>query len=198
MTRLSWLLSFSLLAACGGSTYAMRRSADDAPPAAVDGRAVVIFAMTTSGRDTVSIVDDLGAYQGQLRGHAWFARDFAPGDHRFYAFEGSSAQVVRATALEPGRVYLVRVEDPIFGVSRFVAAGCQLSPPADTHRTETDPAASDANVQRQLGNVPQRTLEADGRFDQMSGEDRTARTLVGSCGETSTAATAVAPAPASP
>jgi hypothetical protein len=184
------LALFSLLLACGGSTYAMRPATSDAAPASVEGRAVVIFAMTTGGRDTVSVVDELGAYQGQLRGHAWFARDFAPGDHRFYAFEGSSAQVVRATALQAGRVYLVRVEDPIFGVSRFVAAGCQLSPPADTHRVETDPAASEANVQRQLGNVPQRTLEADGRFDRMSGEDRTARTLVGGCGETAPIATA--------
>jgi hypothetical protein len=181
------------LAACGGSTYAMRASASDTPPAAVEGRAVVIFAMTTGGRDTVSIVDELGQYQGQLRGHAWFVRDFAPGDHRFYALEGSSAQVVHATALQPGRVYLVRMEDPVFGSARFVAAGCSLSPPADTHRTEADPAASETNIQRQLGNVPQRALEADGRFDRMTGEERTARTLDGTCGEPAAAPTAPTP-----
>jgi hypothetical protein len=73
------------------------------------------------------------------------------------------------------------MEDPVFGVSRFVVGGCDLRALADTHRTETDPAASETNVQRQLGNVPQRTLEADGRFDRMSAEDRTARTLLGTC-----------------
>lgn len=169
------------LAACGGSTYAMRRAPTDDAPAAVEGSAVVVFVMPTSGRDTVSIVDDLGVYLGQLRGHAWFSVLVTPGDHRFYALEGSSASVVRATALEAGRVYFVRMEDPVFGVSRFLAGGCDASALADTHRTEADPAASETNVRRQLGNVPQRTLEADGRFDRMSGEDRTARTLVGAC-----------------
>src|SRR5258708_32932451 len=80
-----------VLAACGGSTYAMRRAASDDAPAAVEGRALVVFVMPTGGRDTVSVVDELGVYLGQLRGHAWFARDVAPGDHRFYALEGSSA-----------------------------------------------------------------------------------------------------------
>lgn len=170
-----------MLAACGGSTYAMRRSATDDPATAVEGRAVVVFVMPTDGRDTVSIVDELGVYLGQLRGHAWFSRDVAPGDHRFYALEGSSASVIHASALEAGRVYFVRMEDPVFGVSRFVANGCDARALADTHRTEADPAASETNVQRQLGNVPQRTLDADGRFDRMSGEDRAARTLVGAC-----------------
>lgn len=189
----------ALLGACGGSTYAMRRTATDDAPTAVEGRAVVVFVMPTSGRDTVSIVDELGAYQGQLRGHAWFSRDFAPGDHRFYALEGSSASVVHATALEAGRIYYLRAEDPVFGVSRFVAGGCDSDGAlADAHRTETDPAASDTNVQRQLGNVPQRTLEADGRFERMSGEDRTARTLVGSCGDAPSEPAAIAPAPATP
>lgn len=174
------LVSLSFLA-CGGSSYAMRRAATDDPPVAVEGRAVVVFAMPTSGRDTVSIVDELGVYLGQLRGHAWFSRDVPPGDHRFYALEGSSSSVIHATALEAGRIYYVRMEDPVFGVSRFLAGGCDASALADTHRTEADPAASETNVQRQLGNVPQRTLEADGRFDRMSGEDRTARTLVGTC-----------------
>ena len=198
MTRLSGVLLVSLLAACGGSTYAMRRTADDAPPVAVEGRAVVVFVMPTSGRDTVSIIDELGAYLGQLRGHAWFSRDVAPGDHRFYALEGSSASVIHATALEAGRIYYFRMEDPVFGLSRFVAGGCDLRALGGTHRTEADPAASETNVQRQLGIVPQRTLEADGRFDRMSGEDRTARTLAGNCGETPAEPPAIAPAPASP
>lgn len=180
MTRLSCALVL-FLAACGGSTYAMRPSATDDSPTLVEGRAVVVFVMPTGGRDTVSIVDELGVYLGQLRGHAWFSRDVAPGDHRFYALEGSSASVVRASALEAGRIYFVRMEDPVFGLSRFVAAACDASALRDAHRTEADPAASEANVQRQLGNVPQRTLEADGRFDRMSGEDRSARTLVGGC-----------------
>ena len=175
------VLATMMLAACGGSTYAMRRTATDDPPAAVEGRAVVVFVMPTSGRDTVSIVDELGVYLGQLRGHAWFARDVTPGDHRFYALEGSSASVVHATGLEAGRTYYLRMEDPVFGLSRFVAGGCDVRALADTHRTEADPAASETLVLRQLGNVPQRTLEADGRFDRMSGEDRTARTLVGTC-----------------
>jgi hypothetical protein len=186
-TRLGAALSVALglgLAACGGgSTYAMRRSATDAPPVTTEGHATVVFVMTTEGRDTVSLVDDLGSYLGQLRGHAWFAAEVAPGDHRFYALEGSSASVVRATALEAGRVYFVRMEDPVFGLSRFVSAGCDASVLAGSHRTEADPAASQTSVQRQLGNVPQRALEADGRFDRMSGEDRTARTLLGACGE---------------
>lgn len=192
--RAVFVVASLALAACGGSTYAMRRAASDDAPAAVEGRAVVVFVMPTGGRDTVSIVDDLGVYLGQLRGHAWFASEVAPGDHRFYALEGSSSSVVRASALEAGRVYYVRMEDPVFGLSRFVAGGCDASALHETHRTEADPAASETNVQRQLGNVPQRALEADGRFDRMSGEDRTARTLVGSCGE----ATGIASGTATP
>jgi hypothetical protein len=195
--HLSVLLALTL-AACGGSTYAMRPAASDAPPAAIADRAVVVFAMTTSGRDTVSIVDELGAYLGQLRGHAWFVRDFAPGDHRFYALAGSSASLVRATGLQAGHVYMIRMEDPLLGVSRFVAAGCGLSPPADAHRVEADPAASDTLIQRQLGNVPQRTLEADGRFDRMSPEDRAARMLDGTCGETAPAPPESAPVATTP
>jgi hypothetical protein len=170
-----------LLSACGGSTYAMRRTASDDAPAPIEGRAVVVFVMPTGGRDTVSIVDELGVYLGQLRGHAWFARDFAPGDHRFYALEGASASAVRATALEAGRIYYVRSEDPLLGSSRFVAGGCDAGAIRDAHRTEPDPSANEAGVQRQLGNVPQRTLEADARFDRMHDADRTARTLVGAC-----------------
>ncbi|MFO0683787.1 MAG: hypothetical protein U0234_17140 [Sandaracinus sp.] len=171
----------SVLSACGGSSYAMRPSSTDEPPAAVEGQALVVFVMPTSGRDTVSIVDELGVYLGQLRGHAWFSRAVAPGDHRFYALEGSSASVVHATGLEAGRVYFVRAEDPVFGVQRFLAGGCDAAALTGTHRTEADPAASQASIDRQLGNVPQRTLEADGRFERMSEADRTARTLVGAC-----------------
>lgn len=180
LRRLAPLLVLGL-AACGGAYYGMRAATSDDPPAAVEGQALVVFVMPTSGRDTVSVVDELGVYYGQLRGHAWFAHAVTPGDHRFYALEGSAASVVHATALEAGRIYFVRMEDPVFGVSRFVAAGCDAAALADTHRTEVDPAASEAAVRRQLGNIPQRTLEADGHFDRMSGEDRTARTLVGAC-----------------
>ena len=102
------LLSLCLLA-CGGSFYAMRPAAADDPPAAVEGRAVVVFVMPTSGRDTVSIVDELGVYLGQLRGHAWFSRDVPPGDHRFYALGGSSSSVIHASALEAGHVYFLRM-----------------------------------------------------------------------------------------
>ena len=174
------VIATMMLCACGGSTYAMRRSATDDLPAVVEGHATVIFVMPTSGRDTVSLVDELGVYLGQLRGHAWFAADVTPGDHRFYALEGSSASVVRATALEAGRTYYLRMEDPVFGVSRFLAGGCTSSL-AETHRTEPDPDASTTTVRRQLGNVPQRTLEADQRFERMSGEERSARTLAGAC-----------------
>ena len=179
--RLALVVGSCVLAACGGSSYAMRPAATEEPPAAVDGQALVVFVMPTSGRDTVSVVDELGVYLGQLRGHAWFSRAVAPGDHRFYALEGSSASVVHATALEAGRVYFVRAEDPVFGVQRFLAGGCDAAVLTGTHRTEADPAASQASIDRQLGNVPQRTLEADHRFEQMSETDRTARTLAGAC-----------------
>jgi hypothetical protein len=170
-----------VLSACGGSTYAMRRAATDDAPAAIEGRAVVVFVMPTSGRDTVSIVDELGVYLGQLRGHAWFAHDFPPGDHRFYALEGASAAAVHATALEAGRVYYVRSEDPLLGSSRFLAGGCDANAIHDAHRTEAEPTARESTIQRQLGNVPQRTLEADARFDRLPEADRTARTLAGAC-----------------
>ncbi len=181
MTRFLAALLLLSLSACGGAYYAMRPAASDDPPVAIEGRALVVFAMPTSGRDTVSVIDELGVYLGQLRGHTWFARDVPPGDHRFYALEGSSAAVVHAVGLEAGRVYYLRMEDPVFGVTRFVAAGCDATSLTGTHRTEPDPAASEAAVRRQLGDIPQRTLEADGRFDRMSGEDRTARTLSGAC-----------------
>ena len=180
-TRIAIGLGAVLVAACGGSTYAMRRAPTDDLPVAIEGRAIVVFVMPTSGRDTVSIVDELGIYLGQLRGHAWFSRDFAPGDHRFYALEGSSASVVRATALEAGRVYYVRSEDPLLSSSRFLAGGCDASVVHDAHRTETDPSARETSIRTQLGNIPQRTLEADGRFDHMNDADRSARTLLGAC-----------------
>lgn len=180
MKNTCWLVLALALGACGGSTYAMR-TVDESPPAAIDGQVVVVFAMPTNGRDTITIVDELGAYVGQLRGHTWFSHTTTPGDHRFYGLAGAGEWLVRANALEAGHVYFVRAEDPLLGNTRFLAGGCDASVLTGTHRTERDPAADPASVQRQLGNVPQRTMRADEHFQRMTEPERAERTLTAAC-----------------
>jgi hypothetical protein len=180
ITRCLALSLVLALTACGGSTYGMR-PVDESPPAAVEGQVVVVFVMPTNGRDTITIVDELGGYVGQLRGHSWFAHTTTAGDHRFYGLAGAGEWLVRATGLEAGHVYFVRAEDPLLGSTRWIAGGCDASVLTGTHRTEIDPTADPASVQRQLGNVPQRTMRADEHFQRMTEPDRAARTLTGTC-----------------
>lgn len=181
MKKLVVSLSLLLSSACGGAAYHMRASTGASPPAPVEGRAVVVFAMPADGRDVVTIVDEYGAILGQLRGHSWFARDVAPGDHRFYAFAGSSAYLVRATQLEAGSVYYAEMIDPVLGSIRFVARGCVASTLGAAARAELDPAVDDATLRAQVGNIPQRSLEADRELARMSEADQAARTLSGTC-----------------
>ncbi len=170
-----------LVSACGGAAYHMRPSTLETVPAPVEGQALVVFAMPGDGRDVVTIADEFGAILGQLRGHSWFAHQVPPGDHRFYAFVGSSAYLVRATQLEAGTVYFTEIVHPLLGNTRFVARGCVAATIGAASRTELDPAASDAALRAQVGNIPQRALEADTELDRMSPADQAARTLSGSC-----------------
>ena len=167
--------------ACGGAAYHMRPSTDVSPPASVDGQAVVVFAMPGDGRDVVTIADEFGVLLGQLRGHTWFARQVPPGDHRFYAFVGSSAYAVRGAELEAGRVYYVEMVDPPLGTIRFLARGCAEATLGTAAPRELDPTISDATLRAQVGNIPQRSLEGDRELARMSAADQAARTLSGSC-----------------
>ncbi len=169
------------LSACGGAAYHMRVSTGSTPPDVVTGRAVVVFAMPADGRDVVTITDEHARFLGQLRGHRWFAADVAPGDHRFYAFAGSSAYVVRATQLEADRVYYAEMMDPILGSSRFVARGCIAATIGTATRSELDPDVDEAVLRAQVGNIPQRVREADGELERMSPAEQAMRTLSGTC-----------------
>jgi hypothetical protein len=170
-----------VLSGCGGAAYHMRTSRADSPPPPVEGSAVVVLAMPGDGRDVVTISDENGALLGELRGHTWFATTTTPGDHRFYAFSGSSAYLVRASALEAGRVYYVEMVDPLMGSSRFLARGCVAATLGAAHPVERDPAFTEEALRRQVGNIPQRMLEADRELARMSEADQAARTLSGTC-----------------
>jgi hypothetical protein len=174
-------LSLLVTTACGGAAYHMRTSREPSPPDAIEGSAIVVFVMPGDGRDVITIANEHGELVGELRGRSWFPATTTPGDHRFYAFSGSSAYLVRATALEAGRVYYVEMVDPLLGSSRFLARGCVAATLGAAHRTELDPAFTELALRRQVGNIPQRMLEADHELERMGEADQAARTLSGSC-----------------
>jgi hypothetical protein len=181
VNKLALSLAVLVLSACGGAAYHMRPSSGPTPPTPVEGRAVVVFVMPADGRDVVTIADEHAAFLGQLRGHQWFAADVAPGDHRFYAYAGSSAYVVPATQLEAGRVYYVEMIDPLLGNARLVARGCVAATLGTATRAELDPAVDESTIRAQVGNIPQRALEADRELTRMTATEQAARTLLGSC-----------------
>lgn len=169
--------------ACGGATFHMRRTASPEITPPSTGHALVVFAMP-SGRDVVTILDQYGVYFGQLRGGHYFAREVDPGPHRFYAVRNVEGHVVHTEALVAGRTYYVVVESPFAapfrirglpcaedGASTLTARGGELT------RVEPDPAVSEEEVRRAIGDEPMRMHEADQRWERLTDTQRSERTL---------------------
>jgi hypothetical protein len=184
--RAIWIgvLSF-WLAACGGPRLLMREASERevAPPPA--GRARVVLAVPSAHRDVIGVVDERGAYVGQLGGRTWMTIDVAPGPHRYYALVGASAYVVGGT-LEADRTYWIVAETafgrPMQWVAWAPACGEDTSARiAGARAVEPDPAADRAALDRQLGDVPQRILEADQELQEMTEQRRAARVLAPAC-----------------
>ncbi len=172
------------LVACGGATFAMRAAPSELSGPASDV-ARVVFVVTGGTRDPFAWVDERGTYLGQTRGGTYLAIDVAPGAHRFYALRGASAYVVRAEALSGGRTYYVHAS-----AGGLASASVRALRPRDgdrwsqragwlasSERVEIDPSADAAALRRQLGNVPQRMLEADAELEAMSDALRAERVL---------------------
>lgn len=174
------------LAGCGGPRLLMRdaNSREIAPPS--EGRARIVFALPEAYRDVVSFVDDRGQYLGQLGSRTYFQVEVRPGPRRFYALVGASEHTVRGT-LEPGRTYWVLAETGFARPFRLFAWApeCGEDPMArlaGVRAVEPDPQADPGGLlARQLGDLPQRILEADAEFEAMSEADRMLRTLRPAC-----------------
>jgi hypothetical protein len=167
-----------VLAACGGAAFHMRPSGDALGPPS-EGHALVVFAMP-SGRAVVTILDEVGAYLGQLRGGHYFTREVEPGAHRFYAVRNVSGYVVRTEALEAGRTYYVLAEDPMLASFRLRPVPCAEADESllgRLSRVEPDPAVSEEEIRRAIGDEPMRMHEADQRWDRMTENERAAHTL---------------------
>lgn len=178
------VLSLSL-AACGGPRLMVRDAAERelAPPPA--GRARVVLAMPSAHRDVIGVVDERGAYVGQLGSRTWMTIDVEPGEHRYYALVGASAYVVGGT-LEAGRTYWAVAETAFGRPLQWVAwaPACDEDASArvaGARAVEPDPAADRAALDRQLGDVPQRILEADRELEAMTEARRAARVLAPQC-----------------
>lgn len=181
----------ALLAACGGPRLLVRgaRSAEIAAPP--PERAQIVLAMPGSDRDVVTIVDERGRYLGQLGSRTWSRVEVEPGARRLYALVGASAYVVGGT-VEGGRTYWAIVETPFARPMRWVAAAptceegrARIGP---LRAVEPDPDADRTALERQLGDVPQRILEADRELEAMTTEQRAQRALRASSCEAWTSA----------
>ncbi len=183
-----WIVTAILMMgsmACGGPRLMVRDAAERniQPPA--DGHARIVFAVPGSLRDVVSIVDERGNYVGQLGGRTWMTIEVEPGSHRYYAFIDASAWVALGT-IEPNRTYWVLAETGLGRSFRWVAWAPECHDDvnariAGARAVEPDPHADPALLRRQLGNVPQRILEADRELDEMSRVERDARTMRPAC-----------------
>jgi hypothetical protein len=144
-----------------------------------------VFAVPGSLRDVISIVDERGTYVGQLGGRTFTTIEVEPGEHRYYALVDASAWAVLGT-LEANRTYWVLAETGFGRPLRWLAwvpdcdddANARI---AGLRAVEPDPDADAALLRRQLGNVPQRILEADRELDEMSRVRRDERTLRPAC-----------------
>lgn len=175
------LVALTLLAGCGTPRLLMRSASSREIPPPDQGRARVVLAIPGAHRDVVSVVDERGQYLGQLGARTYFSVSVAPGTRRFYAMVGSSAYVVGGP-VEAGRTYWVTGEDSAMRPFRWIAwaPACGADPMArlaDARAIENDPQADGGALARQLGNVPQRILEADRELAGLSDAERTLRTL---------------------
>lgn len=169
------------LAACGGPRLMVRDASqrEVTPPA--EGRARIVLAVPGAHRDVISVVDDRGAYVAQLGGRTWTTFEVEPGTRKYYALVGASAFVVGGT-VEAGRTYWVVAETGFGRPMQWVAAeaSCDEAPSArlaGARAVEPDPEADRALLARQLGDVPQRILEADQELEEMTDARRAARVL---------------------
>lgn len=183
----TWMGVIALvLAACGGPALAMRDASSPELAAPSAGRARIVLAAPDAFRDVISVVDERGRYLGQLGGRTFTTLEVEPGIRRFYALVGANAYVVGGT-VEAGRTYWVVAETPFARSLRWVAwsPGCG-GEAAERLRglraLEPDPAADRAAIERRLGNVPQRIMEADQDLARMSEAHRDARVLQPACG----------------
>ncbi|AKF08767.1 hypothetical protein [Sandaracinus amylolyticus] len=186
------------LAACGAARPLVRDASSREITAPSEGRARVVLAMPGAYRDVISVVDERGQYVGQLAQRTFTTLEVEPGTRRFYALVGASAYVVGGT-VEAGRTYWVLAETAGFGRPlRWVAWAptCAEDPTARlaaVRAVEPDPSADRTALDRALGNVPQRILEADRELETMPEAQRTERVLQPACvpgAETTTPSTA--------
>lgn len=180
-----------VVAGCGGPRLLVRDASvrDVEPP--LEGRARVVFAVPGSLRDVIGIVDERGRPIGQLGGRTFMSIDAEPGNRRFYALVDASAWVVEGT-VEPNRTYWVVAEAGLGRPFRWVAwvPDCEADPRTrlrGVRAVEPDPDADPEIVRRQLGNIPQRILEADEELDEMSRVEREAHTLRPACDRSASA-----------
>ena len=173
------------LAACGGPAIAMRDASSSELSAPGEGRARIVLAAPDAFRDVISVVDERGQYVGQLGGRTWTTLEVEPGEHEYYALVGANAYVVGGT-VEAGRTYWVVAETPFARSLRWIAWSPGCGPEAServsgARAVEVDPAADRAAIERRLGNVPQRILEADQDLARMSEAYRAERVLQPAC-----------------
>ncbi|MDQ3032368.1 MAG: hypothetical protein M3Y87_08140 [Myxococcota bacterium] len=188
------------VAACGGPRAMVRDASSREIAAPSEGNARIVLAVPGAQRDVISVVDERGAYLGQLGGRTWTTFEATPGTHRYYALVGASAFVVGGT-VEAGRTYWVVAETafgrPMQWVADVPSCGEDASARiADARAVEPDPAADRAAIDRQLGDIPQRILEADRELEAMTAERRARRALqpVPLCGTDAPAAGGAEPA----
>lgn len=186
MNRLLIAALAMALGACGGPRLLMRDVTATEVPAPAEGQARIVFAAPDAYRDVISIVDERGQYLGQLGGRTWFSIDAPPGAHRYYALAGSSSYVVGGTT-RAGGTYWVMAETAFPRPLRWVAwsPGCEasgMSRLTQARAIEPDPRADPGGLlARQLGDVPQRILEADRELEAMPDDQRTQRELTPAC-----------------
>lgn len=168
--------------ACGGPRLLMRSASSREIPAPEEGRARVVLALPGASRDVISVLDERGQYLGQLGARTYFTVNVAPGARRFYALADASAYVVGGD-LQPGHTYFVVAETSFGRPLRWVAwtPECGADPMTrltDSRAIEPDPQADPGGMlARQLGNVPQRILEADQELSEMDEGERALRVL---------------------
>lgn len=176
------VLVISALTACGAPRLLMRSASSREIPPPDEGRARVVLAVPGNFRDVLSVVDEHGQYLGQLGAHTYFTVSVAPGNRRFYALVGSSSYVVGGT-VEAGRTYWIVGEDALTRPFRWFSSPpeCGADPlgrVTGARAIEPDPQADPGGMlARQLGNVPQRILEADQELQAMPESERAPRTL---------------------
>ncbi|UJR78666.1 hypothetical protein [Sandaracinus amylolyticus] len=189
-----------LLAACGGARPLVRDASSREIAAPSEGRARVVLALPGAYRDVISVVDERGQYVGQLAQRTFTTLEVEPGTRRFYALVGASAYVVGGT-VEAGRTYWVVAETAGFGRPlRWMAWAptCSEDPTArlsGVRAVEPDPDADRAALDRALGNVPQRILEADRELERMPEAQRAERVLQPACVPGAETAPPAAPEP---